>query len=122
VFDGSLALIWTDGANGNVTGPLNPAAVIAQITSGFSASQIASVRRVATPQDIPNACPQNFNLFSQCFAAISFNSFGQNNTMPLNYTISADAGLYHVDSISHTSDYELRILPLQWAVDKVSMS
>lgn len=31
----------------------------------------------------------------------------------------ADAGLGFIDVIKRTSDYELRLLPLQWAIDKV---
>jgi len=35
----------------------------------------------------------------------------------LNYTIHIDAGLQHVDVINHSSDFEIRVFPLQWAID-----
>lgn len=117
-FDGSLSLIWADGTNGQ--GSPNAAAIMARVIQGFSGS--ASVRQVSSPSDIASACPQNFNLFSECFAAVAFNSLpsaGQNE-IPANYTISADAGLYHIDVVKHTSAYEARILPLQWAIDQVT--
>ncbi|KAF9004918.1 P-loop containing nucleoside triphosphate hydrolase protein [Hymenopellis radicata] len=72
--------------------------------------------QLESPEDIPSACPQNFNLFSECFAAIAFNSISALG--PINYTIRADAGIAHIDVVKHTSDFELRILPLQWAIDK----
>ncbi|KAM5535265.1 hypothetical protein V8D89_011071 [Ganoderma adspersum] len=117
VFDGSLALVWADGTNG--TGS-NPSAhdIISRITTGFSSKQLSAVRQLDSPADIPTACPQNFNLFSECFAAVAFNSLpGPNGSLPLNYTLRADGGLFHIDVTKHNSDYEKRLLPLQWAVD-----
>ena len=119
-YDGKLALVWADGTNG--TGS-NPSAqdIISHVTRGFSAKQLSGVRQLDHPDDIPSACPPNFNLFSECFAAIAFNSLpGSDGSLPLNYTIRADAGLFHIDVTKHTSDYEERLLPLQWAVDSVS--
>jgi ATP-binding cassette subfamily A (ABC1) protein 3 len=97
---------------------------MARITSNFTQNQLRAVKQVATPADIPAQCPQNFDLTSQCFAAIAFNYLPMNatDTTPVNYTISADAGLVYVNVISHTSDFETRILPLQWALDQVSLS
>ena len=40
-------------------------------------------------------------------------------TRPVNYTIFADAGLSSIDVVHHTSDFERRVFPLQWAVDQV---
>ncbi|KAI0830875.1 P-loop containing nucleoside triphosphate hydrolase protein [Trametes gibbosa] len=117
VYDGSLALVWADATNG--TGS-NPSAndIIAQITRGFNAKQRSNIRQLASPEDIPSACPQNFNLFSECFAAVAFNSLpGPDGRLPLNYTLRGDGGLFHIDVFRHTSDYEERILPLQWAID-----
>ncbi|CDO76478.1 hypothetical protein BN946_scf184615.g4 [Trametes cinnabarina] len=117
VYDGSLALIWADGTNGTGT---NPSAhdIITRITRDFNDKQLRSVRQLSSPADIPSACPQNFNLFSECFAAVAFNSLpGPNSTLPLNYTLRADGGLFHIDVTKHSSDYERRVLPLQWAID-----
>lgn len=118
-FDGSLALIWADGTNG--TGIPSPDDIMAHVTSGFSSSQLRSVKKVATPEDIAAQCPQNFNLFSECFAAVSFDAMPttSNSSQPINYTIHADGGLFHIDVVHHASDFEERILPLQWAVDQV---
>lgn len=123
VFDGSLSLVWADGTND--TAFPAPADVISHMTNGFSAHQLRAVKKLDSPNDIASACPQNFNLFSECFAAVVFNSFptaNTNDSRPLNYTVLADGGLFHIDVIKHTSDYEIRVLPLQWAVDKVCIS
>lgn len=119
VFDGSLSLIWADSTNG--TASPSPGDIITHITSGFSDRQLSAVRKVESPDDIPSACPQNFNLFSECYGAVAFNSFpttNANDPRPINYTLRADGGLFHIDVTKHTSDYELRILPLQWAIDR----
>ncbi len=119
-FDGSLSLIWADSTN-NSAFP-SPHDIISHITSGFSSNQLRAVRQVDSVDDIPSACPPNFNLFSQCFAAISFDSFptsASDDVRPINYTIHADGGLFHIDVVRHKSDYEERLLPLQWAIDSV---
>ncbi|KAJ3513241.1 hypothetical protein NLJ89_g3058 [Agrocybe chaxingu] len=117
-FDPALALIWADGTNG--TSSPSPKDIIDRITSDFTPEQLAAVRQVDTPAEIPFECPQNFNLFSKCFAAISFIDISPNGsrTRPVNYTILADGGLVFIDVERHTSDFEKRILPLQWAIDK----
>lgn len=97
---------------------------MSHITRSFSQRQLSAVRQVSSPDDISTACPQNFNLFSECFAAVAFESIptidsNSNATVPVNYTIRADGGLFHIDVVRHSSDYERRILPLQWAVDSV---
>ncbi|KAG2067404.1 P-loop containing nucleoside triphosphate hydrolase protein [Suillus decipiens] len=117
-FDGSLALVWADGTNG--TGIPSAEQVMAHITTNFTPNQLQAVKQVATPADIPAQCPQNFDLTSQCFAGIAFNYLPMNATdmTPISYTISADGGLIYVNVISHTSSFETRILPLQWALDQ----
>ncbi|KIK34697.1 hypothetical protein CY34DRAFT_621910, partial [Suillus luteus UH-Slu-Lm8-n1] len=117
-FDGSLALVWADGTNG--TGTPSAEQIMARITSNFTPNQLQAVKQVATPADIPPQCPQNFDLSSQCFAGIAFNYLPMNatDTIPINYTISADGGLLYINVYSHTSDFETRILPLQWALDQ----
>ena len=97
---------------------------MARITSNFTPNQLLAVKQVASPADIPSQCPQNFKFFSECFAAIAFNYLPMNatDTTPINYTISADAGLIYINVYSHTSDFETRILPLQWAIDQVCVS
>jgi hypothetical protein len=118
-FDGSLSLIWADGTNG--TGSPSADDIMAHITQGFTSSQLNAVEKAVTPDEIPSFCPQNFNLFSECFAAVAFNYLptAANDTNPIDYTIRADGGLFHIDVVRHTSDFEKKVLPLQWAVDKV---
>lgn len=110
-------LIWADGTDG--TSSPSPTAIISRITSNFTPNQLSAVKRLASPSDIPAECPQNFNFFSQCFAAITFTDIPANGSRPINYTISADSGLAFINVISHASDFERRILPLQWAIDQV---
>lgn len=65
------------------------------------------------------SCPQNFNEFSECFAAVVFYDVQSgSNVAGFNYTIRADAGLGYINVEKHTSDLEVRILPLQWALDE----
>ncbi|KXN84990.1 ABC transporter A family member 2 [Leucoagaricus sp. SymC.cos] len=116
-YDGSEMLVWADGTNG--TSNPTPQAIIDHISSGFSEKQRRGLRQVASVSDIAIACPQNFNLRSTCFAAIAFNDIpAPSENRSINYTIRADGGLVFVDVEKHTSDYEERLVPLQWAVDK----
>ncbi|GJJ10065.1 hypothetical protein Clacol_004291 [Clathrus columnatus] len=167
-FDPSLSLIWADGTNLSSSVHPSPSDVMNMIIDGLSPAQRAAVKKVDTPDDIQLACPQNFNLFSECFAAVAFTSFpppmnvslssvppippplnvtsitglgagpvnfsqislnetvfdAPNGTdiLPpqslLNYTIRADAGLGFIDVVHHKSDFEIRVLPLQWAIDQ----
>ncbi|KIJ26323.1 hypothetical protein M422DRAFT_77023 [Sphaerobolus stellatus SS14] len=164
-FDPSLKLVWADETGGN-TSP-SPSDVMALLAQSLNPAQRASIVRVASADAIPDECPQNFNLFSQCFAAVAFNTFPSpsdpialnisalNTTLPtfpsnlnltdpstvnlttldprltdapngtliyppstlINYTLRGDAGFGFIDVINHKSDFELRILPLQWALD-----
>lgn len=93
---------------------------MAHITADFDQSQLNAIKKVDSPAEIPSQCPQNFNLFSECFAAIAFNNIPGNGnaTNPVNYTIRADGGLFHIDVVRHASDFEKKILPLQWAIDE----
>ncbi|TDL26396.1 P-loop containing nucleoside triphosphate hydrolase protein [Rickenella mellea] len=115
--DGSMSLVWADGTAGNTSPTADQ--IMTHITAGFSDKQLGAIKKVGSPSDIPAACPENFNDFSECYAAVSFNTLptSSNDTTPLNYTIRADGGLFHIDVFRHSSDYEKRILPLQWAID-----
>jgi hypothetical protein len=146
VYDGATPLYWASapGLDTRTNPALTPAAIVAQLTAGFSPAQRAGVVQVGSPDDIAPKCPQNFNGFSECFAAVVFNAFpsmplsaGLNgtsaggasrtnttssapgvgpNTNAVNYTLRADGGLYHID-VRGRSDYERRVLPLQRALD-----
>ena len=118
-FNGQTTLVWADGTDG--TSNPTPAEIISHITTNFTHSQLTSVQQLSSPSDIPAACPQNFKKLSQCFAAIAFTNIPAdgNASNPINYTIFGDAGLVFIDVIHHTSDFEERMLPLQWAIDQV---
>lgn len=110
--------MWADGTDG--TSNPTPQAIMDHISSGFSEKQRNGLKKVASPSDIPFACPQNFNLRSTCYAAIAFNDIpSPTDGRPVNYTIRADGGLMSIDVEKHTSDYEQVLFPLQWAIDKV---
>ena len=117
-FDGQTALVWADGTD-RTSNP-TPQEIMSHITANFTTNQLTSVKQVSTV-DIPATCPQNFNGFSQCFAAIAFTNIPAdgNASNPINYTIFGDAGLIFIDVVHHTSDFEKRMLPLQWAIDQV---
>ncbi|KAF5346171.1 hypothetical protein D9758_009923 [Tetrapyrgos nigripes] len=119
-FDPSFSLLWVDNTNGS-SSP-TPREIMDRITADFTERQLSSVKQIGSPGDVPKECPQNFNLFSECFGAVVFNDIppagSSNPRRPVNYTIRADGGLFHVDVVKHTSDFEQRILPLQWAIDK----
>ncbi|KAF8640810.1 hypothetical protein AX17_000459 [Amanita inopinata Kibby_2008] len=114
----SLALIWADATDG--TSSPTPSDIISRITSSFTDKQRRLVKQVSNASDIPLECPQNFNYFSECFAAVVFHDIPapRSSTKSVNYTIRADAGLSFIDVHRHTSHYEQRILPLQWAIDQ----
>ena len=119
-FDGSKTLFWADETDG--TSNPSPADIIARITSNFTSSQFAAVKRVSNFSEITSSCPQNFKSLSGCFAGLGFTdipSVNADGSRPVNYTIFADAGLSFIDVGRHTSDVETRIFPLQWAVDQV---
>jgi ATP-binding cassette, subfamily A (ABC1), member 3 len=119
-FDGSKTLNWADETDG--TSNPSPSDIIARITSNFTSSQFAAVKRVSSFLEITSSCPQNFNAHSACFAGLGFTdipSVNMDGSRAVNYTIFADAGLSLIDVEDHASDFETRIFPLQWAVDQV---
>lgn len=116
-FDPSYKFVWAD-ATTSQTSP-SPVDIINRITSGFSDKQLSAVHRVETADDVPISCPQNFNQFSECFVAVVFYDVQSgSNIKGFNYTIRGDAGLAYINVEKHTSDLELRVLPLQWALDE----
>ncbi|KAF5332545.1 hypothetical protein D9611_005149 [Ephemerocybe angulata] len=114
-FDPSLSIFWSDDTNGS--SKPTPQEIMARVTASFSEAQLQAVKTAPSASEIPRLCPQNFNLFSQCFAAISFFDTPSEGSAPINYTLYADSGLMYVNVEKHTSDFEKRIMPLQWAID-----
>jgi ATP-binding cassette subfamily A (ABC1) protein 3 len=121
-FDGSKALVWVDSTNG--TGNPSADSIIARVTGGFSATQLAGIKKLANTSDIPLACPQNFDEVSECFAAVVFNNIpaAEDDIESISYTLQSDGSRAHIDVVRHIGDFEQQILPLQWAVDQVGLS
>ena len=122
-FDGTSKLVWADYSNVSYGSP-TPTEVMERITTNFTSSQRAAVKQV-DPDSIFSECPQNYHGYTPCFAAILFqnipytNSSGFGLNPNITYTIYADWGLKYVNVEQHTSDFEERIMPLQWEVDRV---
>lgn len=113
-------LIWAD-ATGNASAYINANDLMNTITANFSASQRRAIVQFSSPDDIPSACPQNNNLVSECYAAVVFHTLplSPQDRRPINYTLRTDYGLRYIDVEGGKSSYEERVLPLQWAIDKV---
>jgi ATP-binding cassette, subfamily A (ABC1), member 3 len=124
VYDGSTGLYWSSyPTNESTNRALSPDAIMALVTEGFSHGQLDGVIKVGSPDDISAACVQNFNGHSHCFAAVTFNPpplpdyRDQPSVNNISYLIQVDAGLGHIDVRGH-SDYERRMFPLQFALDR----
>ncbi|KAG2022539.1 multidrug resistance protein 1 [Coprinopsis cinerea AmutBmut pab1-1] len=115
-YDGSLTLVWADITSG--TSNPTPVDIVNRITTSFNDKQLKGIKQVDSAAAILEACPQNFNLFSPCFAAVAFHDIPDGGNSPINYTIYADSGLSYINVVKHTSDFEKRVLPLQWAIDQ----
>jgi ATP-binding cassette subfamily A (ABC1) protein 3 len=105
----------TDG-----TSSPSPSQVISRITSSFTPTQQQHVRQLSDVSEISSTCPENFAGLSQCFAVVVFYDIPANGSADVVYTLQADAGLLYINVQKHTSQYEERVLPLQWAIDKVN--
>lgn len=122
-FEGQGAFLWADETDGTYNPA--PADIIAQITSNFTPQQLKNVHKLESLNAIRASCPQNLNGISPCFAGIGFTNRLNDTNMPatfftiVNYTIFADSGLSYISPTNHNSDFEKRILPLQWSLDKV---
>jgi ATP-binding cassette subfamily A (ABC1) protein 3 len=110
-------LVWADATDGH--SQPTPKEIMDRMMSGFSKAQVDQVKQASSGPELPFECPQNFNGFSECYAAVVFYDIPANTSSPVNYTILADSGLFHIDVVHHNSDFETRVLPLQWAVDQV---
>ncbi|KAG8766793.1 hypothetical protein FRC15_006111, partial [Serendipita sp. 397] len=80
----------------------------------------AALKQLESEEAVTAACEQNFNGYSDCWTAIIFNDI--DGFSGVNYTIRADAGLRYINVEKHTSDYEVIVLPVQWALDSAIIS
>lgn len=115
-FNPSLAFVWSDDTDGSTS--LSPQVIIDHITSSFNPLQRAAIIKAENAAQIPFLCPQNWNGYSQCYAAVSFANSPSEASAPITYTLYGDAGFEYV-SVEHRGDFDTRILPLQWAIDRV---
>ena len=70
---------------------------------------------------IESKCRENFNLLSECFAAVVFDNVDPSGPS-LNYTLRGDLDLRRVNVDKHASDdTQARYLPLQSAIERVSL-
>ena len=97
---------------------------MSRVVEGFTPTQLAGVKKVATASDIPLACPQTLNELSECFAAINFNNVSESpgnfdNIDVISYTLLSDGARATVDVVKHGGDFMDKIMPLQWAIDQV---
>ena len=122
VFDPALTFAWADLTNSSGAGNLSGRNIMSLVTRGFDSAQMQSVKEFGSLEEIYETCPQNYMLRSLCFGALVFHSLPNslNDTAPLNYTMLFDGGLGFIDVEHHTSDDEVHVIPLQWAVDTVS--
>ena len=117
--DHTLYLPWVDHTNGS--GAFSADDVMARVTRGFSGKQLGATTKVSE-DEMGRLCTQNPSGKSRCFAGVIFDSIGAtDNVYAVNYTLRTDSSLGYVDVRAHKSDYELRMLPLQWAIESVSM-
>jgi ATP-binding cassette, subfamily A (ABC1), member 3 len=93
---------------------------MARVTSDFQPWQLDSTSKLENIDAIAPACQQNFNGYSECWAAVVFTDI--EGFQGVNYTIRADAGLRYINVAKHTSEVDVRLLPLQWALDSAIVS
>ncbi|KAH9937769.1 P-loop containing nucleoside triphosphate hydrolase protein [Epithele typhae] len=115
-FDARRILLWSDDTNSTTAG-FTADDVVARMTAGFSSKQLAAFHKVTT-EEIAGRCIENPNGKSGCFAAVTFEQLpARGNNQTINYTIRVDDSTGFIDVKGHNSDYEVRVLPVQWAVD-----
>ncbi|KAF9011272.1 hypothetical protein BDQ17DRAFT_1537998 [Cyathus striatus] len=119
VFDGSHPLVWADTTNG--TGFVSTKDIMAKVTDGFSAAQLAGIKQVDSLQALVDECVANFNGVSRCFTTLTFDYIPtsiRNDFGSFNYTIRTDQSIGSINVYKHTSGLETRFHALQWAVDQ----
>ena len=119
-YDGSMPLVWVDSTNGSGTPSADT--IMQRVMLPFSQKQRSNVKKLASADEVPSTCPENFIGLSQCYAVVVFDGMPtkgdpKSSKQPFNYTLRADSGLYYINVFKHTSSFEQRVMPLQWAVE-----
>lgn len=119
-YDGSMPLVWVDSTNSSGTPSADT--IMQRVMLPFNQKQRNNVKKVASADQVPSTCPENFIGLSQCYAVVIFEGLPtkgdpESSKQPFNYTLRADSGLVYINVVKHTSSMEQRVMPLQWAVD-----
>ncbi|KAG8956898.1 hypothetical protein FRC00_004773, partial [Tulasnella sp. 408] len=120
VFTGGK-LAWVDITD--KTGSPSADQIMDIVTRPLSSSRRQSVVKVDDLDALDFQCPTNYNGRSSCYAAVIFNGLPRSNdsVSPIYYIIRGDMGQTYVNVKRHTGDYEKNLLPIQWAIDSVSI-
>lgn len=115
-----MPLVWVDSTNGS--GTPSAEAIMQRVMLPFGHKQRNNVKRVESADEVPSTCPENFIGLSQCYAVVVFEGLPtegdpESSKQPFNYTLRADSGLYYINVVKHTSSFEERVMPLQWAIE-----
>ncbi|KAF9479407.1 P-loop containing nucleoside triphosphate hydrolase protein [Pholiota conissans] len=118
-FDGSRPLVWADNTNG--TGFITAKAIMGQISKNFTLKQLNALKEVENTQQVQQACLLNFNGASGCFSTVTFETIpttaGSDNRS-VEYIIRYDDGVQHINIAKHDTDFETKLLAVQWAIDQ----
>jgi len=95
--------------------------IMDRVTTNFTSSQMAAVKQARDAQEVNRICVLNFAGTSACSAGLIFEAIpSSKDAGSLNYTVKYGE-IGHIDIVDHASDVEKNLLPLQWAVDQVSI-
>lgn len=120
-YDGSRPFVWADNTGG--AGFITAANIMDHVTVNFTEKQRANFRKLNSTDDVRDTCILNFSGASSCFAAITFEAIPTDavtDARGINYTIHTDTQFFNVDVKRHDNEFDARILPLQWGIDRVS--
>lgn len=79
----------------------------------------SQVMELSNSDDIFVVCAQNLQGSSNCLGAIQWNSVDLTSEIPVyNYTLRGNTGSAYINVQDGTTDTDIKLLPLQWAVDR----
>ena len=102
-----------------------PSEIMAEVTKEFSSSQLSLVYQESSTQDLGANCQLDFNIKSPCFAGAIFKSIPPIGDVSkrVEYTLVREAEFFDtVDVKTHNTEVEQWTMPLQYAIEKVSLS
>jgi len=93
------------------------------VTANFTQQQLDGVVQAKDEDELLSKCLGNLNNASPCYITITFQNIptaSTTDTSSFNYTLMSDYGVYRVNIDKHSSDFETKVVPAQWAIDSVS--